>query len=208
MAPLMHMQLGPARKLLRRKWTGARACNLAIWRSDLDLIDGFDSSYVGWGLEDSDLLIRLLRAGVQRKDGRFATGVLHLWHPLADATQLSSNQSRLEAIQRSTRIRAVKGMSLLQELPERVLSRSGPRASRPRKPPNDPAPPSLLTAFAVVPVERVHHQPARQVPGQPPPRSCWEAWNDDALVVPQSAIALLGHRFRRLRHHVGPGLRP
>ena len=117
MAPLMHMQLGPVRKLLRRKWTGARACNLAIWRTDLDMIDGFDASYVGWGLEDSDLLIRLLRAGVQRKDGRFATGVLHLWHPLADATQLSSNQSRLDAIQRSTRIRAIKGFSTLEGLP-------------------------------------------------------------------------------------------
>ena len=80
------------------------------------MIDGFDASYVGWGLEDSDLLIRLLRAGVQRKDGRFATGVLHLWHPLADATQLSSNQSRLDAIQRSTRIRAIKGFSTLEGL--------------------------------------------------------------------------------------------
>ena len=122
LAPLMHVRLGPARKLLRRKWTGARACNLAVWRTDLDQIDGFDASFVGWGLEDSDLLIRLLRAGVQRKDGRFATGVLHLWHPLADAAQFSANQSRLEAIQLSDRIRASKGMSDLQnEAPARAL---------------------------------------------------------------------------------------
>ena len=73
-------------------WWGARSCNLAVWRTDLDRVDGFDASYVGWGLEDSDLLIRLLRAGINRKDGRFSTGVLHLWHPLADPSLLSANQ--------------------------------------------------------------------------------------------------------------------
>ncbi len=71
-----------------------RARKPAISRSrarDLDRIDGFDCAYTGWGLEDSDLVVRLLHAGVRRKDGRFATGVLHLWHaaerPLAIARQ-------------------------------------------------------------------------------------------------------------------------
>jgi hypothetical protein len=34
----------------------------------------------GMGYEDSGFVIRLIRSGVMRKDGRFATGVLHLWH--------------------------------------------------------------------------------------------------------------------------------
>ena len=101
------------RKLRPQYWWGARACNLAVWRADLDQVDGFDASYVGWGLEDSDLLIRLLRAGVNRKDGRFATGVLHLWHPLADPTLLSANQSLLDAIQHSDRIAADQRLSSL-----------------------------------------------------------------------------------------------
>jgi hypothetical protein len=90
-------------------------CNLGVWRTDLDRIDGFDGSYVGWGLEDSDLLIRLLRAGVNRKDGRFSTGVLHLWHPLADPALLSANQTLLDAIQHSDRTRAVTGLSSLSD---------------------------------------------------------------------------------------------
>ena len=72
------------RKVTQQRWQGARSCNLAIWRHDLERVDGFDASFRGWGREDSDLLIRLLRAGVRRKDGRFATGVIHLWHPEAD----------------------------------------------------------------------------------------------------------------------------
>ncbi len=89
-------------------------------------MDGFDASYVGWGLEDSDLLIRLLRAGVNRKDGRFSTGVLHLWHPLADPSLLSANQALLDAIQHSDRIRSVSGLSSLQGQ-RRAACRAGRR---------------------------------------------------------------------------------
>jgi glycosyltransferase involved in cell wall biosynthesis len=113
-APLLQARLGPVRKIRPQYWWGARSCNLGLWRSDLDRVDGFDGSYVGWGLEDSDLLIRLLRAGVNRKDGRFSTGVLHLWHPLADPSLLSANQMLLDAIQHSNRILAVSGLSSLK----------------------------------------------------------------------------------------------
>jgi hypothetical protein len=108
---LLQARLGPVRKIRPQYWWGARSCNLAIWRADLDRVDGFDGNYVGWGLEDSDLLIRLLRAGVNRKDGRFSTGVLHLWHPLADPSLLSANQILLEAIQHSNRVLSVSGLS-------------------------------------------------------------------------------------------------
>jgi len=113
-APLLQAKLGVLRKMRPKYWWGARSCNLAVWRSDLDQVDGFDADYVGWGLEDSDLLIRLLRAGVRRKDGRFSTGVLHLWHaPLVDRSSLSVNQALLRSVQRSDRIRSTKGMSSL-----------------------------------------------------------------------------------------------
>jgi glycosyltransferase involved in cell wall biosynthesis/GT2 family glycosyltransferase len=112
-APLLQASLGPVRKIRPQYWWGARSCNLAVWRTDLDRVDGFDGNYVGWGLEDSDLLIRLLRAGANRKDGRFSTGVLHLWHPLADPSLLSANQILLDAIQHSDRVMSVSGLSSL-----------------------------------------------------------------------------------------------
>jgi glycosyltransferase involved in cell wall biosynthesis len=130
-APLLQVRLGPLRKLKPQYWWGARSCNLAVWRADLDRVDGFDCSYVGWGLEDSDLLIRLLRAGVNRKDGRFATGVLHLWHPLAaDASLLSANQVLLDAIQHSNRILSVGGMSSLREVAPTAPAQSEERRSK------------------------------------------------------------------------------
>jgi glycosyltransferase involved in cell wall biosynthesis len=111
--PTFRLPLGPLRKLNRNNWEGAQTCNLAVARGDLDRIDGFDCSYAGWGLEDSDLVVRLLHAGVRRKDGRFATGVLHLWHPHNDRSQLPANQARLDGVLGSSRTRALRGISAL-----------------------------------------------------------------------------------------------
>jgi glycosyltransferase involved in cell wall biosynthesis len=113
LAAVLRLPLGPLRKLRPGQWLGARSCNLAVWRSDLERVDGFDASFRGWGREDSDLLIRLLHSGVRRKDGRFATGVIHLWHEEEDRSQLDANDARLDAVQRSDRVRAQAGMSAL-----------------------------------------------------------------------------------------------
>jgi glycosyltransferase involved in cell wall biosynthesis len=111
--PALRLPLGPWRKRRRDEWQGAKTCNLAVARDDLERIDGFDASYTGWGLEDSDLVVRLLHAGVRRKDGRFATGVLHLWHRQADRSGLLDNQRRLEEVLASDRVRAKCGLSTL-----------------------------------------------------------------------------------------------
>jgi len=111
--PAVRLPLGPLRKLQKTSWRGAQTCNFAVARSDLDRVDGFDNSFVGWGFEDSDLAVRLMRAGVCRKDGRSATGVFHLWHPLNDRAQLSANRERLDENIASTRTAALRGLSAL-----------------------------------------------------------------------------------------------
>jgi glycosyltransferase involved in cell wall biosynthesis len=113
--PLLSLRLGPLRKLRVRSWRGARGANIAVWRSDLVCVDGFDSGFSGWGREDSDLFVRLIRAGVRRKDGRMATGVLHLWHPDADRSRLQENDRRLDEILADDRIQATKGLATLRD---------------------------------------------------------------------------------------------
>jgi glycosyltransferase involved in cell wall biosynthesis len=114
LSAILHLPLGPLRRLRRNAWEGARSCNLAVWRIDLDRIDGFDADYHGWGKEDSDIVVRLLRAGVRRKDGMFATGVLHLWHPHEDRAGLAENERRLSDIMRADRVRAGCGLSAIK----------------------------------------------------------------------------------------------
>ena len=113
LSALLRLPLGPLRRLRQRAWRGARSCNLAVWRADLDRVDGFDADYQGWGKEDSDIVVRLLHTGVRRKDGAFATGVLHLWHPEADRALLPENERRLSGSIASGEVRAKRGLSSL-----------------------------------------------------------------------------------------------
>jgi glycosyltransferase involved in cell wall biosynthesis len=115
--PLLRLPLGPLRKLHARRWEGVRGGNMAYFREDLVRIDGFDASYVGWGPEDSDAVIRVIRSGILRKDGRFATGVLHLWHKEADRSRLEANRAKLDNLLNSDRVRALRGLSALGEEP-------------------------------------------------------------------------------------------
>jgi glycosyltransferase involved in cell wall biosynthesis len=112
-APLLRLPLGPLRRLQPTNWRSARGGNLAIRRDDLDRIDGFDAMFSGWGREDSDVVLRLMRVGVRRKDGRFAAGVLHLWHPESDRSRLPGNDARLDEVMRGDRVRANTGLTTL-----------------------------------------------------------------------------------------------
>ncbi len=109
--PLLRLPAGWPRKRHPRQWQGAKTCNLAMSRQDFLAVDGFDESYVGWGHEDADLVVRLIRHGVLRKEGRFATSVLHLWHAPAPRTTLSDNEARLDKVLQGDYVQAVLGIS-------------------------------------------------------------------------------------------------
>jgi glycosyltransferase involved in cell wall biosynthesis len=114
LSALLDLPLGPLRRLRAQAWRGARSCNLAVWRGDLERVDGFDADYSGWGKEDSDILVRLLHASVRRKDGTFTTGVIHLWHAEADRGRLADNEGKLDAVLAGDRIKARQGLSVLR----------------------------------------------------------------------------------------------
>ena len=113
--PLFDLPLGGVRKRMAWRWRGARGANMAFWRRDLEKVDGFDTSFHGWGREDSDIFVRLIRAGIGRKDGRYATGLLHLWHRDADRSALAENDRQLDELLRSDRIKARRGLSAAAE---------------------------------------------------------------------------------------------
>lgn len=94
-----------------RHWQGARTCNLAIWRKNFVAVNGFDEAFHGWGHEDAELVVRLMRNGVLRKEGRFAVPVLHLWHKESDRGNEQKNRRRLQDVIEGRRpVRAQVGM--------------------------------------------------------------------------------------------------
>jgi len=53
----------------------------SLWRDDFERINGFDENFTGWGCEDDDLGLRLLRSGVRSASIMASTRSFHLWHP-------------------------------------------------------------------------------------------------------------------------------
>lgn len=111
--PLLSLPLGPLRRVGSAAWRSIRSANLAVARPDLLRVDGFDAAFSGWGREDSDIVLRLMHGGTRRKDGRFASAVLHLWHPESDRSRLAANDILLDDVLRHRRIKAQIGLSSL-----------------------------------------------------------------------------------------------
>ncbi len=101
--PPLRLPLGALRKLRARSWRVLKGCNIGVWKPDFLAVDGFDEAFSGWGREDSDFAIRLIRHGARLKDGRFAVPVLHLWHRENDRSNLAGNDDRLAELLASDR---------------------------------------------------------------------------------------------------------
>lgn len=111
--------MAPFRRVLRHL-DGVRGCNLGIWRDDLLRTNGYDEDYVGWGCEDLDLALRLIRANILRMDVRGRALCYHLWHPLADRTNLEINRQRLAEVEKSGATRCANG----------IVKQAGPHPAR------------------------------------------------------------------------------
>lgn len=105
--------MGFLRDLGGQNWKKVRTCNLGVWRSDLIRVGGFNEDYLGWGLEDSDLVIRLLNQGLSIRSARFSACVAHLEHPQQEREALSKNNDRF--------VKVLKQQSLKNEQTRSVL---------------------------------------------------------------------------------------
>lgn len=109
--PLLRLLDSPLRKLGAANWKIFRTCNVGVWREDLERVNGFDEEFQGWGYEDSDLAVRLLRSGCRIKNGRFAASVYHLWHRENDRSQQAENWQRFERVLQSDHVLARRGLT-------------------------------------------------------------------------------------------------
>lgn len=74
---------------------GIRSCNMGIYKADLVAVNGFNEAFVGWGREDSELVVRLYRYGLKRRGHPFMAICFHLWHPENDRRHLARNDDLL-----------------------------------------------------------------------------------------------------------------
>ncbi|MDB5896356.1 MAG: glycosyl transferase [Rhodoferax sp.] len=101
----------PGRVETQFRWKGIRSCNFAIWYRDLASVNGFDETFQGWGHEDADLVLRLQRHGLARKNGFWATEVFHLWHRENARDQEDINRQRVMERMHHPIVQATEGLS-------------------------------------------------------------------------------------------------
>lgn len=118
--PLLHFPNTGLRHYRKVKWSRIKSCNLAIWRDDYVAVDGFDESFVGWGHEDADVVLRLARHGIRRKGGAFSTEVFHLWHRENTRATESENRKRVEERMKTGVTRADTGLSAHPKAEDRL----------------------------------------------------------------------------------------
>lgn len=69
----------------------AKGCNMAFWLEDMLAINGYDESFVGWGREDSDLIVRLLSKGCFLRRLKMSGVQYHIYHKENDRYNEGAN---------------------------------------------------------------------------------------------------------------------
>lgn len=74
-----------------RNLTYVRGCNMAFWKADLLIVNGYNEAIVGWGREDSEIAIRLINSGIRKRVLKFGGVAFHIYHPESPRQQLPEN---------------------------------------------------------------------------------------------------------------------
>jgi len=84
-----------ARVVSLRSLRSVRGCNMGYWRSDFLAVNGYDEGYVGWGREDTDLVVRFHQYGLRRRFFKLQGLAYHLHHREASRDRLGLNDELL-----------------------------------------------------------------------------------------------------------------
>lgn len=69
----------------------SKGCNMAFWLKDLLAVNGYNESISGWGREDAELEVRLMKYGIKRQSLKFAATQYHLFHKENDRSRDGKN---------------------------------------------------------------------------------------------------------------------
>ena len=111
-----HLIRLPGLVLTKQGVKGLRGCNMAMFRTDLLAVNGFNEQITGWGREDSELVDRLFAYGARRREIPFAALVFHLWHLENSRTSLAENDRLLEESISTGKFRCPCGIVKEEEL--------------------------------------------------------------------------------------------
>ena len=88
----------------------ALGSNIAVWRQDLNAINGYNEAFVGWGSEDRELTVRLYHLGCRKKFVLGRALQFHLDHPATSRSQAKDNGEILARVRSQRLTRCDQGL--------------------------------------------------------------------------------------------------
>lgn len=88
-----------------------RGCNMSFWRDDMIRVNGYNEDFVGWGREDSELGVRLVLAGVKKRQLKFSAIQYHQHHPINSRSRYDENDALLNSIVKEGNYRCKNGLN-------------------------------------------------------------------------------------------------
>ena len=68
-----------------------RGCNMSFWKEDFIKVNGFNENLIGWGIDDSEMIQRLLNIGIKGKRLKFRGLAFHIYHKEQDKSHININ---------------------------------------------------------------------------------------------------------------------
>ncbi len=93
-----------------RSLRSVRGCNMSYWRSDFLTVNGYDEEYVGWGREDTDLVVRFHLHGLARTWFKLRGVAYHLHHGDNSRVRLPANDELLRRAMSNASARCERGV--------------------------------------------------------------------------------------------------
>lgn len=88
----------------------SKGCNMAFWRKDLLAVNGYNETISGWGREDAEIEVRLMKLGIQRRSLKFGGVQYHLFHKELDRSRDARNIEILNRALASDEFRTPHGI--------------------------------------------------------------------------------------------------
>lgn len=82
----------------RKRMNSVRGCNMAFWKKDAYLVNGYNEDLEKWGQEDAEFAYRLVHAGIKKKQLKMGGVQLHLYHKMASKENLKYHNEVLNRV--------------------------------------------------------------------------------------------------------------
>lgn len=87
-----------------------RGCNISFWKKNFIAINGYNEDFEGWGMEDSEMAIRLHNNGFIAKRLRYIGIVFHIYHQVKSKENVLRNEELEQHVLETHLLRCEKGV--------------------------------------------------------------------------------------------------